>query len=62
MESTNIKDIKNAILHVGEMTEDERNQIGENARDYIINEKNNVKQCKKICEFIGLSIEKSEKL
>lgn len=62
MESTDIKDIKNAILHVGEMTEDERNQIGKNARDYIINEKNNVKQCKKICEFIGLSIEKSEKL
>lgn len=58
IKSTNPDEIKNAILRVGKMTTEERNQIGNRARLFIINEKNNVKQCEKMCKFVGLKSNK----
>lgn len=56
MKSVAADDIKDAILRVGAMTNEERNEIGERARNFIIKEKNNVQQCRKICDFIGLDV------
>ena len=47
-------DIKNAICYVAQMSETEREKIGLAGRNYVIEEKNSLKQAKRICEFIGL--------
>ena len=52
MKSTTPCDIKEAILSAAEMTEEERTTLGKSAREFILNEKNNVAQSKKILEFI----------
>ena len=54
MKSTSTTDIKKAILRVGEMTNEERDAIGNRARDFVIKYKNNIMQAQKICEFVGL--------
>ena len=51
MESTKAADIKNAILKVLKMTEDERIVLGEKSREFVINNKNKNAQAKKILEF-----------
>ena len=52
MKSTNPSDIKQAILAVAEMTEEERLNLGNGAREFILNEKNNVAQASKILDFV----------
>ena len=52
MKSTNPSDIKQAILAVAEMTEEERLNLGNSAREFILNEKNNVSQARKILDFV----------
>ena len=52
MKSTHPNDIKEAILAVAEMSEEERTTLGKGAREFVLNEKNNVAQAKKILEFI----------
>ncbi len=52
MKSTSPSDIKDAILSVAEMSEEERAALGKNARDFILTEKNNVAQARKILEFV----------
>lgn len=52
MKSTSPSDIKDAILSVAKMTEEERTALGKNARDFILTEKNNVAQAKKILRFV----------
>ena len=52
MKSTSPSDIKEAILSVAKMSEEERAALGKNARDFILTEKNNVAQASKILEFV----------
>ena len=52
MKTTSPSDIKDAILSVAEMSEEERVALGKNARDFILTEKNNVAQARKILEFV----------
>lgn len=54
MKSQNIEDIRNAILNIGSMKPCEREDIGKRGKDFVITEKNNYVQAKKICDFIGL--------
>ena len=51
MKSTTPDDIKNAILSVAEMPEENRSALGNSAREFILNEKNNVAQARKMLEF-----------
>lgn len=51
MESTKEEDIKNAILKVLDMDENERLSLGKRSKEYIINNKNKNAQAKKILEF-----------
>lgn len=51
MESTKAEDVKNAILKVLNMDENERLSLGKRSKEYIINNKNNNAQAKKILEF-----------
>ena len=53
MKSTHPLDIKEAILAVAEMTEKERALLGNGAREFILNEKSNIAQAKKIIEFVA---------
>ena len=50
--STNKEDIAKAIKIVANMSYEERNQFGKNARDFVINNKNSSIQAKKILGFI----------
>lgn len=52
MKSTSPEDIKKAILSVAEMTEEERHKLGNSARKFILEEKNNVAQARKILNFV----------
>lgn len=52
MKSTSPDDIKEAILSAAEMTEEERTTLGSSAREFILNEKNNEEQARKMLEFI----------
>lgn len=58
IKSTDPNEIKKSILKVGNMSVEERKKMGERGKQFIINEKNNIFQCKKICDFIGLEIQK----
>lgn len=60
MDSPASEDIRNAIIKVGKMPTDDRRTVGIKARDFIINEKNNVTQSAKICAFVGLKNEDIE--
>ncbi len=52
MKSTSPNDIKQAILSVSEMTEEERASLGNGARDFVLNEKSNVAQARRMLEFV----------
>ena len=52
MKSTSAEDIREAILAVANMSEDERRARGEGGRRFVLEEKNNRAQAKKILDFI----------
>lgn len=54
MGSLDPESIKESIQKVGAMTRDERERLGAAGRAFVINNKNNVSQAKRICEFTGL--------
>lgn len=54
MKSVDVEDIKESIIKVGTMTEDERKYIGNSGREFVLKEKNYYKQGKRICEFLNL--------
>jgi len=52
MKSTSPEDIRDAILEVANMSEQERNARGESSRRFVLEEKNNQKQAQLILKFI----------
>ena len=52
MKSTSPEDIKEAILKVAEMPQNEREERGEKSREFILKEKSNISQARKIIEFV----------
>ena len=54
MKSTSPEDIVNAIKFVAQCPEEKRNQIGNIAKDFVVNNKNALIQTKKILNFINL--------
>ena len=51
MKSTSPEDIKQAILKVADMSQDERKMLGEKSREFILAEKSNTSQAKKMLDF-----------
>ena len=51
MKSTSPEDIKEAILKVAEMPEDERKTRGAKSREFILAEKSHTSQAKKMLDF-----------
>ncbi len=49
-----LRDIKNSILKVGNMTGLERKHLGDSGKNFVLREKNYNIQGKRICEFLGL--------
>lgn len=56
MKSTSPKDMANSIKRIGNMSDHERKQIGEQGRRFVIDEKNCYRQGGRICEFVGLEM------
>lgn len=56
MKGTSREDISKTINMVANMSAEERYLIGKKGREFVINEKNSMKQAKKIIEFIKLNI------
>ena len=52
MKSTQPNDIKEAVLNVAEMPKDERELRGQKSREFILTEKSNTSQAKKMLEFV----------
>ena len=53
MKSTCPEDIRDAIMRVASMTEEERHAIGEGGKKFVLENKNNVKQAELMLSFIG---------
>ena len=51
MKSTSPADIKEAILSVAGMSEEERVARGEKSKDFVLEEKSNISQARKMIEF-----------
>lgn len=54
IKSTEANDIKDTILKIGTLSNNEIKEIGQKARRYIMNNKNSISQTKKIIEFLGI--------
>ena len=52
MRSTAPEDIKDAILRVASMTEQERKALGEGGKTFVLEHKSNVKQAERVLNFI----------
>lgn len=54
MKSPGAEDIKESIIKVGNMTETERQYIGNSGKEFVLREKNCIKQGMRICEFLNI--------
>ncbi|CAI3403872.1 glycosyltransferase [Enterococcus cecorum] len=54
MDNVSSEAIKEAILRVGAMSSEQRRKVGEKGREFVLREKNNQIQAKRICDFIGI--------
>lgn len=54
IEQPTVEALVAAIESVVKMSEDERNKIGVEGRQFVLEKKNNIYQAKRICEFCGL--------
>lgn len=52
MKSPDPKHIKEAIIKLGNLSQEERDEVGKKGREFVLNEKNNVSQAKKIVDFL----------
>ena len=52
MKSTSPEDIKDAILRVAQMPGEQRKCLGQRGKDFVLENKNNVRQAERVLSFI----------